>query len=89
MAQDDASTFTIMVASDVHLGYLEKDPVRGEDSFLAFEEVLKEAKEREVVVHPCSRGRGRAGSVRITRAHAHALSALAGGLCTLGGGPLP
>ncbi|KAG8467420.1 hypothetical protein KFE25_000736 [Diacronema lutheri] len=40
-----ASTFKIMIASDIHLGYMEKDPVRGDDSFLAFEEVLHRAKE--------------------------------------------
>ena len=45
MADDEAdSTFTIMVASDSHLGYLDKDPVRGGDSFAAFEEVLKLSK---------------------------------------------
>ena len=31
-------TFEIMISTDNHLGYLEKDPVRGEDSFRAFEE---------------------------------------------------
>jgi hypothetical protein len=45
---DPSSTFKIMVASDIHLGYMEKDPVRGDDSFLAFEEVLLLAKERDV-----------------------------------------
>ncbi|KAJ1639356.1 Metallo-dependent phosphatase-like protein [Pavlovales sp. CCMP2436] len=44
---DPDSTFKVMVASDVHLGYLEKDPVRGDDSFLAFEEVLQRAQENE------------------------------------------
>ncbi|KAM3958122.1 LOW QUALITY PROTEIN: double strand break repair nuclease mre11 [Aphomia sociella] len=36
-------TMRILIASDVHLGYLENDAVRGEDSFIAFEEVLSQA----------------------------------------------
>ncbi|KAF8945870.1 Double-strand break repair protein mre11a [Haplosporangium gracile] len=40
-------TFSILVATDNHLGYLEKDPVRGDDSFRAFEEILKLAVESE------------------------------------------
>lgn len=36
----------IVVATDVHLGYLERDEERGNDSFLAFEEVLKYAREQ-------------------------------------------
>uniref|UniRef100_A0A182FFI8 Double-strand break repair protein n=1 Tax=Anopheles albimanus TaxID=7167 RepID=A0A182FFI8_ANOAL len=38
----------ILVASDVHLGYEEKNQQRGEDSFLAFEEVLQHAVENDV-----------------------------------------
>ncbi|CAM9719316.1 unnamed protein product [Ectocarpus sp. 4 AP-2014] len=39
-----------MVATDSHLGqvYMERDPVRGKDSFAAFEEMLLLAKERKV-----------------------------------------
>ncbi|KAF9970070.1 Double-strand break repair protein mre11a [Actinomortierella ambigua] len=44
----DEDTFKILVATDNHLGYLEKDPVRGNDSFAAFEEVLKLAADSEV-----------------------------------------
>lgn len=33
-----------MVSTDNHLGYLERDPIRGNDSFAAFEEVLLLAK---------------------------------------------
>lgn len=52
-----------MVASDIHLGYMEKDPVRGNDSFLAFEEVLRLAKEKDVRAAPCvGRARGVARS---------------------------
>jgi len=45
---DEKDTFSIMVATDNHLGYLEKDPVRGDDSFAAFEEILSLAAESEV-----------------------------------------
>ena len=38
----------ILVASDLHLGYLEKDPIRGEDSFVTFNEVFQIANERKV-----------------------------------------
>ncbi|KAM9953986.1 hypothetical protein ACTFIR_009101 [Dictyostelium discoideum] len=33
----------ILVATDNHLGYLERDPIRGDDSFNSFEEILKYA----------------------------------------------
>ncbi|XP_053675094.1 double-strand break repair protein MRE11 [Anopheles nili] len=38
----------ILVASDIHLGYNEKDQIRGEDSFNAFEEVLQNAVVNDV-----------------------------------------
>lgn len=38
----------ILIATDLHVGYLEKDPVRGEDSFLALEEILEIGVENEV-----------------------------------------
>ncbi|KAH6587197.1 hypothetical protein BASA50_001330 [Batrachochytrium salamandrivorans] len=41
-------TFRILLATDNHLGYMEKDPIRGEDSFNAFEEILQLAQDREV-----------------------------------------
>ncbi|KAG0196681.1 Double-strand break repair protein mre11a [Mortierella sp. GBA30] len=44
----DGDTFSILVATDNHLGYLEKDPVRGDDSFHAFEEILEIAAKSEV-----------------------------------------
>ena len=33
--------FKILITSDNHLGFKEKDPVIGDDSFLAFKECLK------------------------------------------------
>ena len=38
--EQDSDTFKILLATDVHLGYAEEDPIRGNDSFEAFEEVL-------------------------------------------------
>jgi double-strand break repair protein MRE11 len=40
----DDSIVRILIATDNHLGFLEKDTVRGDDSFAAFEEVLRNAK---------------------------------------------
>ncbi|KAJ3277861.1 Double-strand break repair protein mre11a, partial [Borealophlyctis nickersoniae] len=44
---DDLNTFKILLATDNHVGYMEKDPIRGQDSFNSFEEVLKLAQEHE------------------------------------------
>lgn len=40
--------FKILIATDIHLGYAEKDPVRGNDSLIAFEEILENAKKHDV-----------------------------------------
>ncbi|KAM9853846.1 double-strand break repair protein MRE11 [Aulostomus maculatus] len=45
---DDKDTFKILIATDVHLGYLEKDAVRGNDSFNTLDEILKCAKTNQV-----------------------------------------
>lgn len=42
------SIIKVLISTDNHLGYLEKDPVRGDDSFRAFEEVLHIAKANNV-----------------------------------------
>ncbi|KAL7409704.1 Metallo-dependent phosphatase-like protein [Mrakia frigida] len=42
------NTIKILLATDNHIGYLEKDPVRGQDSFLAFREILQLAKDHDV-----------------------------------------
>jgi double-strand break repair protein MRE11 len=44
----DEDTFRILVSTDNHLGYNERDPVRGLDSFAALEEVLYLAKKYNV-----------------------------------------
>jgi len=38
---DDMDVFKILITSDNHLGYKEKDQTLGEDSFFAFKECLK------------------------------------------------
>jgi double-strand break repair protein MRE11 len=42
------STIKILIATDNHLGYLEKDALRGRDSLTTFEEILKIAKSNQV-----------------------------------------
>ncbi|KAF5306956.1 hypothetical protein FQA39_LY00186 [Lamprigera yunnana] len=41
-------TFKILVATDNHLGYAEKNAIRGQDSFVTFEEILQLASKNEV-----------------------------------------
>ncbi len=45
---DDANTLKILLATDIHLGYAEKHPVKKDDSFRAFDEILRIANERKV-----------------------------------------
>ena len=45
---DDEDTIKILLATDNHIGYLERDPIRGRDSFDTFEEILQHAVKREV-----------------------------------------
>lgn len=47
-ALDDEDTFKILVATDIHLGFMEKDAVRGNDTFVTFDEILRLAQENEV-----------------------------------------
>ena len=44
----DEDTLRVMISTDNHLGYAERDAVRGLDSFAAFEEVLSLAKRHKV-----------------------------------------
>ncbi|KAJ1381654.1 Metallo-dependent phosphatase-like [Sesbania bispinosa] len=43
-----ANTVRILVATDCHLGYMEKDEVRRHDSFQAFEEICSIAEQKQV-----------------------------------------
>ncbi|KAI8320589.1 DNA repair exonuclease [Martensiomyces pterosporus] len=45
---NDDDTLSILIATDNHLGYLERDPIRGQDSFDAFSEILQLAHIRKV-----------------------------------------
>ena len=48
-SQDDSSNlFRILISSDIHLGYAEKDPERGVDSFNSFDELLGIGVKEEV-----------------------------------------
>jgi double-strand break repair protein MRE11 len=47
-ADDPENTLKILITTDNHLGYMEKDPERGEDSFIAFEEALEIAQAENV-----------------------------------------
>ncbi|KAI9008381.1 Metallo-dependent phosphatase-like protein [Gaertneriomyces semiglobifer] len=47
-SDSEANVFKILLATDNHIGFMEKDPVRGMDSFDSFEEVLKLATESDV-----------------------------------------
>jgi double-strand break repair protein MRE11 len=46
--------FNILICSDLHLGYCENDPIRKNDTFETFEEVLQIAKSRNVDFILCS-----------------------------------
>lgn len=43
-----ADTIRILVATDNHVGYNERDPVRGDDSWKSFHEIMCMAKDRDV-----------------------------------------
>ncbi|KAL4647108.1 double-strand break repair protein MRE11A isoform X1, partial [Arapaima gigas] len=48
--RDDEDTFKILIATDIHLGYLEKDAIRGNDTFVTLDEILKCAEQNEASV---------------------------------------
>ncbi|KAI1906663.1 meiotic recombination protein [Ophidiomyces ophidiicola] len=48
MPLGDADTIRILVSTDNHVGYNERDPVRGDDSWKSFHEVMCLAKDRDV-----------------------------------------
>lgn len=47
-SRDDEDTFKILIATDIHLGYLEKDAIRGNDTYTTLDEILQCAKQNEV-----------------------------------------
>jgi double-strand break repair protein MRE11 len=44
----DGETIRILVSTDNHVGYNERDPIRGDDSWKSFHEIMCLAKERDV-----------------------------------------
>ncbi|WCJ32108.1 Double-strand break repair protein MRE11 [Euphorbia peplus] len=46
--EDIPNTLRVLVATDCHLGYMEKDEVRRHDSFQAFEEICSIAQQKKV-----------------------------------------
>lgn len=46
--RDDEDTFKILISTDIHLGYLEKDAIRGNDSYNTLNEILNCAKTNQV-----------------------------------------
>ncbi|SPC66381.1 related to MRE11 - DNA repair and meiotic recombination protein [Ustilago sp. UG-2017b] len=47
-ARSEADHIKIMLATDNHVGYMERDPVRGQDSIRTFEEILQLAVQHHV-----------------------------------------
>ncbi|RPB06038.1 DNA repair exonuclease [Choiromyces venosus 120613-1] len=46
--RSNANTLRILIATDSHVGYNERDPIRGDDSWKTFNEVMSLAKDRDV-----------------------------------------
>lgn len=44
----EKDTLRILVATDSHVGYMEDDPIRGDDSWQTFDEIMSLAKEHDV-----------------------------------------
>jgi len=44
----EENTIKILLATDNHIGYLERDPIRGQDSINTFKEILELAVKHEV-----------------------------------------
>ncbi|XXG97766.1 hypothetical protein Hte_004077 [Hypoxylon texense] len=44
----DADKIRILVATDNHVGYEERDPIRGDDSWKSFDEIMNLAREQDV-----------------------------------------
>jgi double-strand break repair protein MRE11 len=45
-----ADTIRILIATDSHVGYEERDPIRKDDSWRSFDEVMKLAKSEDVSI---------------------------------------
>ena len=51
--QSKSSVLRIVVATDTHLGFKERDEIRKDDAFMAFEEVLQTARQlkADMIIH--------------------------------------
>lgn len=49
-----ADTIRILVTTDNHVGYYETDPIRGDDAWKTFDEILQLAKDRDVDMILCA-----------------------------------
>ena len=49
MDEGDENTIKILVATDCHVGYMEKDSIRHSDSINTFEEILQLARKNKVL----------------------------------------
>jgi DNA repair exonuclease SbcCD nuclease subunit len=47
----EENVIKILLATDNHIGYLERDPIRGQDSINTFKEILELAIKHEVRRH--------------------------------------
>ena len=47
-----ADTIRILVATDSHVGYEERDPIRKDDSWRSFDEVMQLARTEDVCISP-------------------------------------
>ncbi|KAI1388254.1 DNA repair exonuclease [Hypoxylon trugodes] len=45
---DEADTIRILIATDNHVGYEERDPIRGDDSWKSFDEIMNLARKEDV-----------------------------------------
>ncbi|CZT45889.1 related to recombinational repair protein mus-23 [Rhynchosporium secalis] len=48
MPSSSADTIRILIATDSHVGYEERDPIRKDDSWKSFDEVMRMAKDQDV-----------------------------------------
>lgn len=48
---DDEDTIRILLTTDNHVGYAEKDPIRGNDAAITFREVMNIARDYDVSFH--------------------------------------
>ena len=71
-ASDDV--LRILIASDMHLGYGEKDPIRGDDSFNTFAEVFQIALEQQASCRCCRCSAAATARIQAARAGSGARS---------------